>query len=137
MVARGLRNNNPGNIRKGGRSPFEGEIVPSADSAFRQFRTMDYGYAAMFVLLAVYLTTGRNTIERIIRSWAPPVENNTLAYIGKVERLSGVLRAKVLTVNDGESIIKIVAAMSEVENAVKADMTSIKRGFLLQNKIRR
>ena len=36
---RGLRNCNPGNIRKSA-DVFQGEIVPSGDSDFKQFRTM-------------------------------------------------------------------------------------------------
>jgi hypothetical protein len=96
---------------------------------------MEYGYAAMFTLLGVYLTTGRNTVEKIIRSWAPPSENNTLTYIGRVERASGVMRTQTLTTRDGGKIIRIVAAMSQVENTLPADMEQVKRGFALQTKI--
>jgi hypothetical protein len=135
-MTRGLRNNNPGNIRRSARSPFDGEVVPSTDKSFRQFRTMEYGYAAMFTLLGVYLSTGRNTVEKIVRSWAPPSENNTMAYIGRVERTSGVTRSTPLTVRDAEKIIRIVAAMSQVENTLAPDMEQIRRGFNLQTKIK-
>jgi hypothetical protein len=110
--------------------------VPSGDASFRQFKTMEYGYAAMFTLLACYLRTGRNTVDRIIRSWAPPSENNTLSYVGKVERLSGVPRYQALTAGDGERLVRIVAAMAQVENGTAADMAQVKAGFVLQDDIR-
>ena len=46
MAARGLRNNNPGNIRLS-RTLWQGEIRPSQDRSFCQFRTMAYGYRAL------------------------------------------------------------------------------------------
>ena len=50
MAARGLRNNNPGNIRLS-RTVWQGEIRPSRDRSFCQFRTMAYGYRALIKLL--------------------------------------------------------------------------------------
>ena len=52
-LPRGLRNNNPGNIRI---SPtrYKGEIVPSSDRAFKQFKSRGWGYRAIFVLLESY-----------------------------------------------------------------------------------
>lgn len=38
-VTRGLRNNNPGNIRIN-TDVFQGEITPSKDKSFKQFRSM-------------------------------------------------------------------------------------------------
>ncbi|MBX9055585.1 structural protein P5, partial [Parabacteroides merdae] len=51
MTARGLRNNNPGNIRING-DLFQGEVRPSKDKSFKQFTTMAYGYRAMFKILS-------------------------------------------------------------------------------------
>jgi len=133
-MARGLLNNNPGNIRHN-KDKFQGEIVPSRDKAFKQFESMPYGYRAMFVTLGTYLTRGKNTIEKIIRSWAPPSENNTESYIRTVEKLSGVVRNKVLTSRSGEDFVGIVAAMSRVENGRDTVMSDVRKGFELQNKI--
>ncbi|MDR1811179.1 MAG: structural protein P5 [Prevotella sp.] len=134
-MARGLRNNNPGNIRKNG-DVFQGEVVPSSDPSFKQFRTMAYGYRAMFVSLNTYRKRGLNTIETIIGAWAPPVENNTAAYIASVVKWSGVPKDKVLTEYDGKDYIAIVAAMSQVENGVSANMREVEAGFELQNSIK-
>lgn len=131
---RGIRNNNPLNIRRNG-DHFQGEVVPGSDREFKQFTTMAYGYRAAFVVLGTYLAQGRNTIEKIIRAWAPPTENNTEAYINTVEKRSGVGRTKVLTAESGGDYRKIVAAMSHCENGVPANMADVEAGFRMQRKI--
>ena len=45
-MSRGLRNNNPLNIRLSATTVWQGEIRPSQDRSFCQFRTMAYGYPA-------------------------------------------------------------------------------------------
>lgn len=133
---RGLRNNNPGNIRKNS-DKLQGEIIPSQDKSFKQFETMAYGYRAMFVDLSTKLNRGLNTIEKIIYAWAPPSENDTESYIDQVEKLSGISRKKVLNKYSGDDYIEIVAAMSQVENGVRADMSDLLVGFTKQDRIKR
>jgi hypothetical protein len=133
MTPRGLRNNNPLNIRHN-TDTFQGEIKGS-DKAFKTFITMPYGYRAAFVTLATYHSKGYNTIEKIIPRWAPPNENNTGNYISNVARWSGVPRNKELTAADGADYILIVAAMSFIENGKNADISEVRAGFNLQTKI--
>jgi len=133
---RGYKNCNPGNIEQS-RDVFQGEVVPSQDKRFKQFQSMAYGYRAMFVTLDTYRTRGLDTIEKIVRSWAPPVENHTDLYIGSVERWSGVARDKRLTQFSGDNYIRIVAAMSRMENGVEADMADVLTGFAKQDRIKR
>ncbi len=131
---RGIRNNNPLNLRH---SPdtFKGEKV-STDKDFEQYESIEYGYRAAFVTLHTYLTKyGLNTIEKIITKWAPPTENNTQAYISAVVKYSGVAADEALTATSGDKYILIVSAMSFVENGVNADINQIKAGFALQSKI--
>jgi len=133
MKPRGLRNNNPLNIRHNA-DVFQGEIKGN-DKSFKTFSSMPYGYRAAFVTLGTYLSRGWNTIEKIISKWAPPIENNTESYIANVVKWSGVPKDKILTASDAADYILIVAAMSFVENGVNADINQIKAGFALQNKI--
>ena len=133
MKPRGLRNNNPLNIRHNS-DKFQGEIKGN-DKSFKTFSSMPYGYRAGFVILHTYLTRGLNTIEKIIARFAPLIENNTQAYIVNVERWSGVPRNKELTAADGADYILIVAAMSFMENGINADINQVKAGFALQNRI--
>lgn len=135
-MTRGYRNNNPGNIEKN-KDVFQGEVIPSRDKRFKEFRTMAYGYRAMFVTLDTYRKRGLDTIDKIIHSWAPSVENHTEVYIREVEKRSGINRNKELTKYSGEDYIKIVAAMSYVENGIEADMNDVLSGFDLQNRIKR
>ena len=133
MNPRGLRNNNPLNIRHN-KDLFQGEIE-GKDKAFKTFKTIPHGYRAAFVTLATYNTRGWNTIEKIVSHWAPPSENNTKSYIAFVEKWSGIPRNKELTLTDGADYILIVSAMSCVENGMHENITEVQVGFNLQNKI--
>ena len=135
-TTRGLRNNNPLNIRKS-TDTFLGEKT-STDKAFKQFVTMPYGYRAAFVILSNYNKRGLNTIEKIIGRWAPPTDgNHTENYIRNVAIRSGIDRKKVLTLKDGNDYIKNVAAMCFSENGKEAVMNDVIDGFLLQSRITR
>lgn len=73
-MSRGLRNNNPGNIRHD-RDKWQGEIVPSQDKSFKQFISMAYGYRALIKLLQNYRKLhNRQTIAEFINRYAPPCE---------------------------------------------------------------
>ena len=135
-MARGLRNNNPLNIRHNS-DKFVGEVSGS-DKSFKTFDTMAHGYRAAFVTLHTYLTKyKRDTIEKIITAWAPPEDNNdTESYIRAVEKESGISRGQILTAECGKAYMNIVAAMSKVENGVAANMAEVLRGFLLQSKLK-
>ncbi len=134
MMPRGLRNNNPLNIRHSA-DRFRGEIA-GTDKSFKTFSSLAYGYRAAFVILGTYLSQGCNTIEKIISRWAPPAENDTESYISQVERYSGVSRHKELTSASGTEYMMIVAAMSFVENGQNADIAQVQAGFNLQTKIK-
>ena len=74
---RGIRNNNPGNIRKTN-IKWAGEVVPGTDSAFEQFKSMPYGIRAMLVDIIGKHKRGLDTIQELINVWAPPFENCTI-----------------------------------------------------------
>ena len=129
--SRGLRNNNPGNIRKNG-IVYQGEIVPSKDEAFKQFTTMAYGYRAMFVVLHTYQRKyGINTIADMIIRYAPAIENHTTEYIRAVAEASGVPSTSHITTTNADVMIPVVAAMSRVENGTPAVMKDVEAGWKL------
>ena len=85
MEARGIRNNNPLNIRRSG-DKWQGLKTLQEDKEFFQFSEMKWGWRAAFRLLC-YTYYGKyklRTIRDIIYRWAPPKENNTAAYIRRV-----------------------------------------------------
>lgn len=84
LNSRGLRNNNPGNIRHGP-AHWVGQSEAQTDSAFVQFDSLTYGVRALCKLLQAYQTKhGLHTIAELISRWAPPNENNTANYIKHV-----------------------------------------------------
>ena len=129
MTARGLRNNNPGNIRING-DLFQGEVRPSKDKSFKQFTTMAYGYRAMFKILSNYFKNYKlDTIRKMITRWAPQKENHTEADIKAVSDYAGIPADDPINVNDREQMIRIVAGMSRVENGREAEMSDIIAGW--------
>lgn len=132
-MARGLNNNNPGNLRISNEK-WDGEIIPSSDPEFKQFQTIAYGYRALLKLLYNYIAGGHNTINKIIYRWSPPNENDTEGYIANVERKTNINRNTVLDNNDQNALTKIGAAISELENGVLADMDNVNAGWDLFEK---
>ena len=130
-MTRGLRNNNPGNIRKSS-TVYLGETV-SADTSFKTFESVEYGYRAMFVLLHTYQKRyGLKTLRQMISRWAPPEDNNdTEAYISAVSDDSGVPADSTITTTYKDVMVPIVAAMSRVENGVSANMPDVLEGWNL------
>ena len=90
-LPRGIRNNNPLNIRKS-KDKWKGLSLTQNDPSFCQFETLEYGWRAAFYLLTrtYYHKYRLFTIRAIINKWAPPSENLTSTYIENVSRLTGV-----------------------------------------------
>lgn len=131
ILPRGLRNNNPGNIRINN-DLFQGEIRPSRDKSFKQFDTMAYGYRAVFkVLLNYYKNYKLDTIRKMIGRWAPENENDTEAYVKAVSDYAGIPADDPIDITDREQMIRIVAGMSKVENGRVADMPDVIAGWNL------
>ena len=109
---RGIRNNNPGNIR-GNNDKWLGAFGVD-DKGFVQFTAPVYGLRAMARVLGnyqrIYLLV---TIRQIIERWAPPVENNTQSYIDSVASRSGI---DADTYIEPEDLPAVMAAMIYHEN---------------------
>lgn len=129
-LPRGLRNNNPGNIRRNS-DVFQGEKT-SSDREFKQFKSMAYGYRAIFKILSNYYRNYKlDTIHKMIGRWAPENENDTDAYVKAVSDYAGIPADDPINVNDREQMIRIVAAMSRIENGIEADMSDVIAGWNL------
>lgn len=130
-MSRGLRNCNPGNIRNSS-TVWVGEVVPSGDRSFKQFKSMAYGYRALIKLLQNYRKLhNRQTIAEFINRWAPPAENNTSAYISSVCREMQVPATYIPDIEDRNVMCAFAAAISLVENGVPAVMSDIEEGWEL------
>ncbi|MBO5820436.1 MAG: structural protein P5 [Alistipes sp.] len=128
-MSRGLRNCNPGNIRRS-KVHYLGEVRPSQDSDFKQFESMAYGYRAMFVLLDSYRRRyALNTLRQMLNRYAPPSENFTEGYIRFVSQKTGILPDEELNTRSERDMVPIISAMSEIENGVSADRSMVLEGW--------
>ncbi len=124
-----MRNGNPGNIRIN-TERFKGEIQPSHDPAFKQFRNLMWGYRAIFVILNTYAKRHKlRTIRQMISRWAPSSENNTEAYITRVGNIAMLDVDTYIDTQQRETMVPLVAAMSKVENGETADWQTVERGW--------
>lgn len=116
--ARGIRNNNPGNIRKDG-SVWRGEVA-GPDKSFKTFETMAWGIRAIYHLLNNYrLLYGCDTIEKMIRAVGASRRRERYGelHFHGVEPFR-VPRTSRLTTTDRSVMEPIVRAMLRVETGM-------------------
>ena len=114
MIPRGIRNCNPGNIRLRAGVNWEGMAPEQTDGAFVQFIDPVYGLRAIVRIMRSYEKAGIHTVGEAIDRWAPPVENNTDAYVAAVCTECGVGPSQTVSL---ESILpQLVKAIVQHEN---------------------
>ena len=127
-IPRGIRNNNPLNIRVG--NNWQGEVAKPSDHTFEQFKEMKYGVRAAFIILRNYINRHKlNTIPKVINRWAPSNENNTLAYIKAVEKYSLIDINETLRFENKCQMINLFRAMCIVENGREIDIQDVILGY--------
>ena len=131
-MTRGIRNNNPLNIRHSS-SKWQGMARRQSDRAFVQFTNRKYGYRAAFVLIRSYIGLHHaNTIGKIIARWAPSSDgNNTQAYIQFVSQTSGIPADEPLRFSDQQKMVSIVRSMAQMESAIIEDKTLLDEAYCL------
>lgn len=113
-MSRGLRNNNPGNIRPVRNQPNDG--------AFAIYRTPEEGWGALGRQLKGYANAGLDNVASIISKYAPSSENNTGAYIQSVtanmsKRLGSDVGALTrLDLSDPRVLKALMQSITEHEN---------------------
>lgn len=119
QLPRGIRNNNPGNIReaKGDHTQWVGERAADDDPAFEEFNTPEDGIRALArVLLNYQKKHGLRTLEQIIRRWAPASENNTGAYVLAVSHACGIPSNVFLDLTIPAILTRLTRAIVRHEN---------------------
>lgn len=122
--SRGIRNNNPGNIDRSPANQWQGRMprmrmtaAQAAEPRFEVFRTPAWGIRAMCILLINYQDKhGLNTVRGIIDRWAPPVENDTGAYVQAVALAVGVHARAPIDVQDYDCLRALVESIIHHEN---------------------
>ena len=115
-LPRGIRNNNPGNIRKT-ITKWRGETTSIKEKDFEVFEDPISGIrATMVLLLNYYLKYQLSDVLSIINRWAPPNENATDKYQEIVAKHIGVEREQRLNLFDRKVLIKLTEAIVRHEN---------------------
>jgi hypothetical protein len=122
---RGIRNNNPLNIRENG-TKWNGRI--GDDGAFVQFSNAAFGIRAAARILKNYRDKyGLDTVTGIISRWAPPIENDTQSYIDSVAQKTDVSANQALHDSDYENLIRAMIYHENGEQPYTVDI--VKQGF--------
>lgn len=127
-IPRGIRNNNPLNIRIG--NTWLGERQQPTDPDFEEFVSIEYGYRAAFCILRRYIRRyKKNTIASIVSTWAPANENNTQRYIDFVVAKMNLAPDVPILYEDEDTMTQLICAMQLMECGVPADVDKVKRGY--------
>lgn len=116
---RGIRNNNPLNIRKG--AAWKGQREQQTDKEFVEFESMQMGIRAALILMRNHITGFKgtrpkmNTLRKLISVWAPPTENATERYINKVAKALQMNPTDIIDPNDRKLLTGIAYEMAHVE----------------------
>lgn len=145
VLVRGLRNNNPFNIKKSEHA-WLGK-VEGKDPTFETFSSLKFGVRAGLKLLINYIVRGYDTPEKIIHRFAPTSENNTDNYIDYITRNRRNLHYQLPSERVGSltafcmlasRMIKYECCLTECElcgyNLTSSDMCSYIREFGLLNR---
>lgn len=125
-----VKRHNPGNIRKG--SPWVGLAPVQDDSGFCTFIDDAHGIRAMAVILHAYFGRGTDTVSKIINTWAPSQENNTIVYIEDVCNWTGWTADQVINLADPMILRNLVAAIIHQEQGTQPyNATELSAGIAL------
>lgn len=118
MKTRGIRNNNPFNIRKS-RSRWIGKIKGS-DKEFETFDSLEHGYRAGLILLANYYKKYKlHSYRVILHRFAPSSENNLANYEYFIYAYSGIMPDAFITLKT--LLWKIAPLISKYESGLSDD----------------
>ena len=116
-TSRGVRNNNPGNLRPSG-DAWRGMV--GQEDNFLVFETVQMGLRAMFIDLHTKISKrGLKTIRQILKVYAPTSENDTESYIRFVSRTTGIASNACLNTHS-DTLKAIGRAIVNYENGTEA-----------------
>ncbi len=120
QTPRGIRNNNPGNIRHGANWQGLNKDGRKIDPAFCVFTAPIYGIRALAKVLTNYKKIHNlYTVRQIISRYAPPNENQTTAYIQSVAKQLGVYPDTVIDIEERGVLTVFIKAVIRMENGIQ------------------
>lgn len=132
-LPRGVRNNNPLNIResKGDSTQWKGEALLDTDKAFEEFKNPAFGFRAGARVLRSYARQGFQTLSEMINRFAPDHENDTNHYINFVSEQTGIAPNQRVNVDNNDELAKLLHAMSRMEVGSYYDLKMAQKGVAL------
>lgn len=127
-MPKGIELNNPLNIRKS-ENTWKGRVSPGRDSQFEEFHDKIWCYRAGFCIMLSYFKRGLHTIHSIINTWAPPKENNTVAYVQFVSTYVGIGKFEVIDFFNKKLMCKIMSAMVQMEVGLTGEDKTIAEAY--------
>jgi hypothetical protein len=121
-IPRGIRNNNPLNIRIAQKNEWRGEVlaIVRSDSEFEQFEDPVFGLRAAIRLIRTHYRRGSNTIRKLAIVWAPPGENPHLDnYVRAVARHAGINPDTTLDFSRDAHLRPVLLGMIRAENGMQ------------------
>jgi hypothetical protein len=119
-LPRGIRNNNPGNLRTG--DSWQG-MVGSDPQSFIIFANVCWGIRALGTDLTSKINRGLDTIAKIFPVYAPATDNNNVsAYINAVSNSTG-LGADEQLGTDPQTLADLIRAIADHENGNSSMIT--------------
>ena len=121
---RGVRNNNPLNIEIG--DDWDGLAEEALDTRFATFNDIEHGLRAGARILNTYRENHEvETLSDIIHRWAPPIENDTPAYVKNVSEWSGIpINVKLKVGNNGTTKALLKGMVRQENGKAAADALS-------------
>lgn len=126
-LPRGIRNNNPGNIKRSGErweglaNPDEMTDYQKRETVFCVFREPIWGLRAMGRILLNYQTKHRlTTVAAMIGRWAPPDDDNkTKAYVSFVAQRMNIGEGEVFDFRNPDRGPLMMSAIVRQENGIQ------------------
>lgn len=131
-IPRGIRNNNPGNIRWGENWKGLAPDGKSNDKSFCVFEEPKWGIRALCKVLITYNRRyGLDTVQEIICRFAPENENDTKAYMNHVAKLLGVRPDEQIKVCNERVMFTLITSIIQHENGVQPYSEEVIKGAML------
>lgn len=116
LAPRGIRNNNPGNIRKS-KDKWQGLAANQPDPDFCTFIDPTFGIRALAKILISYQErSGCSMIFQFLNRYAPSSENDTNSYINAVAEHMGISPHAMIDIHHYATIRPMVEAIIRHEN---------------------
>ena len=130
---RGIRNNNPLNIRRSA-DRWRGLREEQTDPDFCQFKSLEWGLRAAFIILRTYMTKYKLcTVKQLIGRWAPRSENDTARYIDFVCQKTWLKPNERIKFWEKNKMCILVWAMANFECGKEISYGRVENGYAYIN----